>query len=191
MIKATINQSCTTENGEATLTEVDSSKLAVGMTVTGTGISGTITIASITNGTTVELSGTASGSGTNTLTFTTDTLIPTVCDLTAFTDKEDMRRVGSYWVLNEEGRIFFLQDYPYHKNNSVIVSYLAGDDRVPSTIHEAATKLAAAEILRHDDQSILITETSGNITTKEKYDILKKEAMDILVGKGDIVYFID
>jgi hypothetical protein len=27
--------------------------------------------------------------------------------------------------------------------------------------------------------------------TKEKYDILKKEGMDILKGKGDIVYFID
>ena len=191
VIKATINQTCTTVNTDATLTVADSSKLAVGMTVTGTGISGAITIASITNSTTVELSGSATGSGTNTLTFTTDTLIPTVCDLTSFTDKEDMRRIGSYWLLNEEGRIFFLQDYPYHKNNSVIVSYLAGDGRVPATIHEAATKLVAAEILRHDDQSILITETGGNITTKEKYDILKKEGMDILTGKGDIVYFID
>ena len=102
-----------------------------------------------------------------------------------------MRRLGDYWILNEEGRIFFLQDYPYNTRNSVIVSYLAGDGRVPATIHEAATKLVAAEILRHDDQSILITETGGNITTKEKYDILKKEGMDILKGKGDIVYFID
>ena len=191
VIKATINQTCTTVNTDATLTVADSSKLAVGMTVTGTGISGAITISSITNSTTVELSGSATGSGTNTLTFTTTGNIPTVCNITSFTDKEDMRRIGSYWILNEEGRIFFLQDYPYHKNNSVMVSYLAGDSRVPATIHEAATKLVAAEILRHDDQSILITETGGNITTKEKYDILKKEGMDILKGKGDIVYFID
>ena len=191
VIKATIKQSCTTVNGDATLTVADSSKLAVGMTVTGTGISGTITISSITNSTTVELSGTATGNGTNTLTFTTTGNIPTVCNLTVFTDKEDMRRLGDYWILNEEGRIFFLQDYPYNTRNSVIVSYLAGDGRVPATIHEAATKLVAAEILRHDDQSILITETGGNITTKEKYDILKKEGMDILKGKGDIVYFID
>ena len=191
VIKATIKQSCTTVNGDATLTVADSSKLAVGMTVTGTGISGTITISSITNSTTVELSGTATGNGTNTLTFTTTGNIPTVCNLTVFTDKEDMRRLGDYWILNEEGRIFFLQDYPYNTRNSVIVSYLAGDGRVPATIHEAATKLVAAEILRHDDQSILITETGGNISTKEKYDILKKEGMDILKGKGDIVYFID
>ena len=161
------------------------------MTVSGTGITGTITIASITDGTNVVLSAPASASGTNTLTFTTTSEIPTVCTLEAFTDKEDLRRLGDYWTINEEGRIFFLKDYPYHRNNSVIVSYIAGDNRVPSAIHEATTKLAASEIIRHDDQSILITESGGNISTKEKYDILRKEAMDILKGKGDIVYFLD
>ena len=191
VIKATIKQSCTTVNASTALTVADSSKLAVGMTVSGTGITGTITIASITDATNVVLSGTASGSGTNTLTFTTTEQIPTVCTLIDFTDKEDLRRLGDYWTINEEGRIFFLKDYPYHRNNSVIVSYIAGDNRVPSAIHEATTKLAASEIIRHDDQSILITESGGNISTKEKYDILRKEAMDILKGKGDLVYFLD
>tara|TARA_Y100000592_G_scaffold14798_1_gene21442 strand:+ start:5708 stop:7009 length:1302 start_codon:yes stop_codon:yes gene_type:complete len=191
VIKATIKQSCTTVNASTALTVSDSSKLAVGMTVSGTGITGTITIASITDATNVVLSGTASGSGTNTLTFTTTEQIPTVCTLIDFTDKEDLRRLGDYWTINEEGRIFFLKDYPYHRNNSVIVSYIAGDNRVPSAIHEATTKLAASEIIRHDDQSILITESGGNISTKEKYDILRKEAMDILKGKGDLVYFLD
>ena len=161
------------------------------MTVTGTGITGTVTIASISNSTTVILDSAATASGTNTLTFTTTDSIPTVCSLTAFTDKDDMKRTGDYWLLNEEGRIFFLQDYPYHTRNSVIVSYIAGNSRVPSAIHDAATKLVAAEILRHDDQSVLITETGANISTKEKYDILKKEAMDTLSGKADIVYFIE
>ncbi len=191
VLKATIKQSCTTVNTSTALTVADSSKLAVGMTVSGTGITGTITIASITDATNVVLSGAASGSGTNTLTFTTTSEIPTVCTLDAFTDKEDLRRLGDYWTINEEGRIFFLKDYPYHRNNSVIVSYIAGDNRVPSAIHEATTKLAASEIIRHDDQSILITESGGNISTKEKYDILRKEAMDILKGKGDLVYFLD
>ena len=191
VLKATIKQSCTTINTSTALTVADSSKLAVGMTVSGTGITGTITIASITDGTNVVLSAPASASGTNTLTFTTTSEIPTVCTLDAFTDKEDLRRLGDYWTINEEGRIFFLKDYPYHRNNSVIVSYIAGDNRVPSAIHEATTKLAASEIIRHDDQSILITESGGNISTKEKYDILRKEAMDILKGKGDIVYFLD
>jgi hypothetical protein len=102
-----------------------------------------------------------------------------------------MKRTGDYWLLGEEGRIFFLQDYPYHTRNSVFVSYIAGNSRVPSAVHEAATKLVAAEIIRHDDQSVLITETGANISTKEKYDILRKEAMDILGGKSDIVYFIE
>ena len=49
----------------------------------------------------------------------------------------------------------------------------------------------AAEILRHDDQTILIAETGGNITTKEKYDILRKEALETLDGKKDLVYMLD
>ena len=191
VLKATIKQSCTTINTSTALTVADSSKLAVGMTVSGTGITGTITISSITDATNVVLSAPASASGTNTLTFTTTSEIPTVCTLEPFTDKEDLRRLGDYWTINEEGRIFFLKDYPYHRNISVIVSYIAGDNRVPSAIHEATTKLAASEIIRHDDQSILITESGGNISTKEKYDILRKEAMDILKGKGDLVYFLD
>ncbi len=190
-IKATIKQSCTTTNTSKNLTVADSSKLAVGMIVSGTGISGTVAIESITNSTTVVLDTAATASGTNILTFTTEDLIPSVCDLTVFTDKEDLKRLGSYWTIGEEGRIFFLRDYPYHTNNSVIVSYIAGDNRVPSAIHEAATKLVAAEIIRMDDQSVLIAETGANIGAKEKYDILKKEAMDILKGKGDLVYFLD
>jgi len=191
VIKATIKQSCTTVNTDATLTVADSSKLAVGMVVSGTGIPSGATISSITDSTHIELSATATTSATNTLTFTTSDSIPTVCTLSDFTDKEDLRRLGSYWTIGEEGRIFFLRDYPYHKNNSVIVSYIAGDSRVPSSIHEASTKLVAAEILRSDDQSVLITESGANITTKEKYDILRKEGMDILAGKGDIVYFLE
>ena len=190
-IKATIKQSCTTTNTSKTLTVADSSKLAVGMIVSGTGITGTVAIESITNSTTVVLDTAATASGTNVLTFTTEDLIPSVCDLTVFTDKEDLKRLGSYWTIGEEGRIFFLRDYPYHTNNSVIVSYIAGDNRVPSAIHEATTKLVAAEIIRMDDQSVLIAETGANISAKEKYDILKKEAMDILKGKGDLVYFLD
>ena len=191
VIKTTIKQSCTTVNSSTALTVADSSKLAVDMVVSGTGITGTITIASITDATNVVLSAPASASGTNSLTFTATGSIPSVCEVVSFTDKEDLKRLGTYWTIGEEGRIFFLKDYPYHRNNSVIVSYIAGDNRVPSAIHEATTKLVASEIIRHDDQSILITESGGNISTKEKYDILRKEAMDILKGKGDLVYFLD
>ena len=192
-LTASIKQSCVTGNGNTTLTVIDSSKLAIGMVVSGTGITTGTTIASITDASNVVLSGgaTANSSPRVDLIFTTSVAIPTVCSLQDFTDKEDLRRLGSYWTIGEEGRIFFLRDYPYHTNNSVIVSYIAGDARVPASIHEAATKLAAAEIIRSDDQSVLIAETGGNISTKEKYDILREEALAILKGKGDIVYFLD
>ena len=191
-VKIKLRQSCTTVNTDATLTVADSSKLAVGMVVSGTGITGTVTIASITNATTVELSAAATGSGTNTLTFTaTNSTVPTVAIVERFTDKQDMKRLGSFWTIGEESKIFFLRDYPYHTNHSIVVSYIAGDGRVNAEVHDIATKLTAAEILRHDDQTILIAETGGNISVKEKYDILRKEAMEALKGKGDLVHFIE
>jgi len=149
------------------------------------------TITAIVDSTNVTMSNAATQSGSGTATFTSSNGIPTVCDVEIFTDKDDMQRLGSYWTIGDEGRIFFLRDYPYHTQNSVIVSYVSGDGRVPAAIHEATTKLVCAEILRHDDQTILIAETGGNISTKEKYDILRKEAFEILSGKSDIVYFID
>jgi len=193
VVKATIKQAITHTNTSTNLVVADSSKLAVGMEIEDNNnhIPSGTTITAIVDSTNVTMSAAATNTGSSTGTFTTTNLIPTVCDLTGFTDKEDLKRLGSYWTINEEGRIFFLRDYPYHTNNSVVVSYIAGDNRVPSAIHEATTKLAASEIIRMDDQSVLISETGGNITAKEKYDILRKEAMDILKGKGDIVYFLD
>ena len=191
-IKVKTQQACDFTTN-TTLTVEDSSKLAVGMEVSGHNhiVSGT-TITAIVDSTTVTLSQATTHAHSNvTLTFTaTNASIPTVCTITRFTDKQNLKRLGSFWNIGEEGKVFFLQDYPYHTQNSIIVSYIAGDNRVPSAIHEAATKLVAAEILRHDDQTILIAETGGNISLKEKYDILKKEAMDILSGKSDIVYFL-
>mgnify|MGYP006908234697 FL=1 len=191
-IKIKLQQSCTTVNADATLTVEDSSKLVKGMSVTGTGIPANTTISSITNSTSIELSNSATADGTVTLTFTATNLsVPTVATVDRFTDKQDMKRLGSFWTIGEESKIFFLRDYPYHTNHSIVVSYIAGDGRVNAEVHDIATKLTAAEILRHDDQTILIAETGGNISVKEKYDILRKEAMEALKGKGDLVHFIE
>lgn len=192
-LKVTTQQAITHTNLDTNLVVADSSKLAVGMIVADSNnhIPANTTITAIVDSTNVTMSAAATNSGSSTGTFTSTASIPNICDIEIFTDKQDMKRIGSFWKIGNEGRIFFLKDYPYHTNNSVIVSYIAGDKRVPSAIHEAATKLVAAEILRHDDQTILIAETGANITTKEKYDILKKEAMEILDGKKDIVYIIE
>jgi hypothetical protein len=68
-VKLTDSQSCTTTNGNATITVADATQLVVGMEVSGTGIQANSVISSITDATTVVLDKTASASGTNTLTF--------------------------------------------------------------------------------------------------------------------------
>jgi len=107
---------------------------------------------------------------------------------TNFTDNQDQRRLGDYWTINSEGKIFFLKNYPYVQNHSCRVTYVSGDRRVPGVIHDAATKLVAAEVIRHDDNSILIAETGSNIDLKTKHDILVKEAMETLNGKKIVIY---
>ena len=91
---------------------------------------------------------------------------------------------------HSESKIFFLRQYPFLQNHSIRVTYVSGDSRVPAPIHEAATKLVAAEVIRHDDNSIMIAETGSNIDLKAKHDILKEEAMEIINGKKEMIHFI-
>jgi len=66
-----IDATCDTTNNDATTTMDSTTILAVGMSVSGTGIPSGATVASITNSTTFELSANATASNTNTtLTFT-------------------------------------------------------------------------------------------------------------------------
>jgi len=118
----------------------------------------------------------------------TCTIAASAGTVTNFTDNQDQRRLGDYWTIDGEGKIFFLKNYPYIQNHSCRVTYMSGDSRVPGVIHDAATKFVAAEIIRHDDNSILIADTGSNIDLKTKHDILVKEAEDILKGKKMIIY---
>ena len=108
-----------------------------------------------------------------------------------FTDTEEMNRTGNWWKIDNEGRIFFRKNYPYHEQNSIKVSYISGKSRVPGIITDAATKLVACEILRHDDQTVLIAESGAQIDIKGKYDLLKKEADDLLNMSKETVFFIE
>ena len=101
-----------------------------------------------------------------------------------------MRRLGQYWKIGDEGRIFFRTTYPYLRQNSIRVTYIAGKPRVPGIITDATTKLVACEILRHDDQTVLISETGAQIDTKGKYDLLKAEAEDLLKMSKEQIFFI-
>ena len=120
----------------------------------------------------------------------TDNSNAAVGSVVGFTAHEDQGRLDDFWMISDEGKIFFHEEYPYLQNNSIRVTYVAGDGRVPAPIHEAATKLVAAEIIRHDDNSILIAETESNISLKDKHDILIEEANKIIQGKKNIVHFI-
>ncbi len=108
-----------------------------------------------------------------------------------FTDEEEMSRTGNWWKIDNEGRIFFRKNYPYHDKNSVRVTYVSGKSRVPGIITDAATKLVACEILRHDDQTVLIAESGAQIDIKGKYDLLKAEADALLEMSKETVFFIE
>lgn len=107
---------------------------------------------------------------------------------TAFTDNQEQGRNEDFWMITSEGKIFFRNEYPFVASNGCRVTYVSGDSRVPSWVHETATKLVAAEVIRHDDNSILITETGSNIDLKAKHDILIEEAKEVLKGKKIVIY---
>ena len=109
----------------------------------------------------------------------------------SFVDKEDYGRLKDWWQISEEGRIYFKHEYPHMQNNTIKVTYQVGSSRIPSSIHEAATKMVAAEVLLHDDNTILIAETGANIDLKTKHDILLEEAKAIIDGKKQLLHLID
>jgi len=118
------------------------------------------------------------------------TISSTYGTVTTFTDNENKGRTNDWWQLSSDGMIFFRTNYPYSRKHSVRVSYVSGSTRVPASIHDAATKLVAAEVIRHDDNSIMIAETGSNIDLKTKHDILIEEANKILDGKKETIVFI-
>ena len=110
--------------------------------------------------------------------------------VTGFTDNEQQGRLDDFWQMGHEGKIFFHKEYPYTKNHSIRVTYVAGDGRAPAPIHEATTKFVAAEVIRHDDNSVLVAETGSNIDLKTKHDILLEEPNKIIDGKKNLIHFI-
>ena len=111
--------------------------------------------------------------------------------VSGFTDKQDTGRMDDWWKIGREGSIFFRDKFPYIHLNSIRATYFAGSGTVPAQITDAATKLVACEILRSDDATVLITESGNQISVKEKYDILRKEAIEMVDGKKEGVFLIE
>jgi hypothetical protein len=108
-----------------------------------------------------------------------------------FTDNEEMRRLGSWWAIEADGKIFFRKNFPYLERQSIKVTYVGGNHRVPGIITDATTKLVACEILRHDDSTVLIAETGAQIDIRAKYDLLKEEANNSLELMKETVFLIE
>ncbi len=110
---------------------------------------------------------------------------------TDFTDREEMRRLGDFWMIEGDGKVFFRKNFPYLERQSVRVTYMAGNYRVPGVITDVATKLTACEVLRHDDSTVLIADTGAQIDIKSKYDLLKAESKEILDNMKETIFLIE
>jgi len=108
-----------------------------------------------------------------------------------FTDNEEMRRLGDYWAIESDGKIFFRRNFPYQERQSIRATYIAGKGRVPGIISDATTKLVACEVLRHDDSTVLIAESGAQIDIKSKYDLLKAESDKLLGMLTETIFLIE
>jgi hypothetical protein len=110
---------------------------------------------------------------------------------TDFTDNEEMERLGNFWMIESDGKVFFRKNFPYQERQSIRATYIAGKGRVPGIISDAATKLAACEVLRHDDSTVLIAESGAQIDIKSKYDLLKVESDKLLGLLTETIFLIE
>mgnify|MGYP003626929832 CR=1 FL=1 len=109
-----------------------------------------------------------------------------------FTDDENRGRNDDWWTLDTDGSIFFRANYPYQMKHSLRVTYIAGKNRVPAIITDAATKLVCCELFMEDDSSLLMGESSDSgVDIKTKHDTYTLQIHKILDMKKRLVYFID
>tara|TARA_R100000808_G_C2119487_1_gene131134 strand:+ start:37 stop:1155 length:1119 start_codon:yes stop_codon:yes gene_type:complete len=112
--------------------------------------------------------------------------------VTDFADTESRGRDGDWWVIGEDGSVFFRASYPYQMKHSLRITYLAGNSRVPAIITEAATKLVACELMQADDNNLLLGENQeSGVDIKTKYDSYKADIDKILSMKKRLLYFMD
>jgi hypothetical protein len=141
----TDTQSCTLVNGDATVTVADSSLFVVGMEVTGTGVAGSTTIASITDGTTIEMSANATSDITTTLTFKVPA--DTAFDLFVVNDSGTVKFARMILWTNTTTRATALgtQDGVYVESGTEDNLYVGSGMTDPSTAGVTSTALYSNE----------------------------------------------
>jgi len=109
-----------------------------------------------------------------------------------FSDTEARGREQDWWDIRNDGAIFFRTNYPYNQKHSIRVTYLTGGASVPAIITEAATKIAACELMAEDDSTLLLGEKSeAGPGIGDKYTRYKEEINPILGMKKRLIYFLE
>lgn len=100
-------------------------------------------------------------------------------------------RESDYWVDYEEGIIYLMAAFTFHKKKAVRVTYRYGESSVPDDIKHACALLVAAQIISSDDRSNMLAETGD--PTRMAYDTRasrwKGKAEDILANYKEFASF--
>jgi len=84
------------------------------------------------------------------------------------TDKTEDRNGGDFWVNYTDG-ILFIRLYNYTRRKwKVRATYRYGDPVLPADITEAATKLAAMNLISSEDRTIILPEGAGSMGNSSK-----------------------
>lgn len=96
-------------------------------------------------------------------------------------------RGDDYWLDYAKGVIYFVNEYPYYKTSGVRVSYKYGDSSVPGDIEEAATKLAAINILETNDYTVVLPEGISEYAMSSKVESWQRRVNSILNNYKEII----
>lgn len=96
-------------------------------------------------------------------------------------------RGNDYWIDYGKGIIYFVDQRPYYRENSVRLTYRYGESSVPGDIERAATLLAAIHLLQNDDYSQIFPEGTDKYPLQAKAEVWRKEIDNILSRRSDLM----
>lgn len=97
-------------------------------------------------------------------------------------------RANDYWLDLEQGKLFIKNFYLFFRRKGIRMTYRYGESSVPKDIQRAAAMLAAIQILRMEDRSMILNETGSvsAIPYAERITSMEKEIDRILFNRTEI-----
>lgn len=77
-------------------------------------------------------------------------------------------RANDFWLQNDQGLLYLRYYFAFYRKNAVKLTYRYGETEVPKDIRDACAMIAAIKVLRSDDRSANLNETSD--PTRQNYD---------------------